>query len=72
MAKSIRGFLDNLFKYYFLKIIVNVNFFSDLKFENYCEYYPEILLQVPLNKKLKLMGGAFKYFLKKVTGPRNI
>ena len=45
MAKSIRGFLDNLFKYYFLKIIVNVNFFSDLKFEYYCGYYPEILLQ---------------------------
>ena len=37
MAKSIRVFLDNLFKYYFLKIIVNVNFFSDLKFEYYCE-----------------------------------
>ena len=32
----------------FLNIIVNVNFFSDLKFEYYCEYYPEILLQVSL------------------------
>ena len=30
----------NLFEYYFLNI-----FFSDLKFEYYCEYYPEILLQ---------------------------
>ena len=45
MAKNIRGFLENLFKCYFLNIIVNVNFFSDLKFEYHCEYYPEILLQ---------------------------
>ena len=43
MAKNIRGFLENLTDY-FLNIIVNVNFFSDLKFEYYCEYYPEILL----------------------------
>ena len=28
-----------------MNIIVNVNFFSDLKSEYYCEYYPEILLQ---------------------------
>ena len=48
MAKNIRGFLENLFEYCFLNIIVNVNFFSDLKFEYYCEYYPEILLQVSL------------------------
>ena len=48
MAKNIRGFLEKLFEYYFLNIIVNVNFFSDLKFEYYCEYYPEILLQVSL------------------------
>ena len=32
----------------FLNIIVNVNFFSDLKFEYYCEYYLGILLQVSL------------------------
>ena len=48
MAKNVRGFLENLFEYYFLNIIVNVNFFGDLKFEYYCEYYPEILLQVSL------------------------
>ena len=48
MAKNIRGFSENLLEYYFLNIIVNVNFFSDLKFEYYCEYYPEILLQVSL------------------------
>ena len=46
MAKNVRGFLENLFEYYFLNIIVNVNFFSDLKFEYYFEHYPEILLQV--------------------------
>ena len=48
MANNIRGFSKNLFEYYFLNIIVNVNFFSDLKFEYYCEHYPEILLQVRL------------------------
>ena len=48
MAKNIRAFLENLLEYFFLNIIVNVNFFSDLKFEYYCEYYPEILLQVSL------------------------
>ena len=48
MAKNMRVFLVNLFEYYFLNAIVNVNFFSDLKFEYYCEYYPEILLQVSL------------------------
>ena len=34
MAKNIRDFLENLTDY-FLNIIVNVNFFSDLKFEYY-------------------------------------
>ena len=34
MAKNITGFLENLTDY-FLNIIVNVNFFSDLKFEYY-------------------------------------
>ena len=48
MAKNIIGFLENLFDYYFFNIIVNINFFSDLKFECQCEYYPEILLQVSL------------------------
>ena len=46
MAKN--GFFENLFEYYFLNFIVNINFFSDLKFEYYCEYYLEILLQVSL------------------------
>ena len=34
MAKNIRGILENLTDY-FLNTIVNVNFFSDLKFEYY-------------------------------------
>ena len=48
MTKNIRDFLENLFEHYFLNIIVNVNFFSHLKFEYCCEYYPKILLQVSL------------------------
>ena len=68
--KNVRGFLDNLFEYYFLNTIVNVNFFSDLRFEYFCEYYSEIKftsLKVyttlkALNIKLNLMGGAMKYF----------
>ena len=48
MAENIGGFLENFFGHYVLNIIVNVNFFSDLKFEYYCEYHPEILLQVSL------------------------
>ena len=35
------------FEYYFLNFIVNI-FFSDLKFEYYCEYYHEILLRESL------------------------
>ena len=48
MAKNIRGFLENLFEYYFLNVILNVNFFSDLKFEYYSDYYSETLLQISL------------------------
>ena len=48
MAKNIRCFLENLFEYYFLNIIVNIISFSYLKFEYYCEYYPKMLLQVSL------------------------
>ena len=33
MAKYIRGFLENSFEYYFLNMIVNVNFFNELNFE---------------------------------------
>ena len=71
MAKNIRGYLENL-PDYFLNIIVNVNFFSDLKFEYYCEYYPEILLQVSLKQETKTDGRDHEIFSKKYTGPWNI
>ena len=48
MAKNVRGFLKNLFEYYFLNIIAKANLLSDLKFEYYCEYCPESILQVSL------------------------
>ena len=69
MAKNIRGFLENLFEYYFLNNIVNVNFFSDLKFEYYCEYYPEILLQLSLKQETKIDGKGHEIFSGKITGP---
>ena len=37
MAKNITSFLENLFEYYFMNIIVNINFFS-VEFEYYGEY----------------------------------
>ena len=58
MAKNISGFLETLFElfFFFLNIIVNIDFFSDLKFEYYCQYYPEILLQVSLKSETKVDG----------------
>ena len=56
--KNIKYFLNNFFEYYFLNIIVN------LWFEYYCEYQHK----QALNKKLKLMGWAMKYFLTKLMG----
>ena len=38
----------NILLYFEYIIIVNVNFFSDFRFEYYCEYYPKILLQESL------------------------
>ena len=63
MAKHFRGFLENLFEYYFLSIIVNVNF-SDLNItvSTTLKYYHK----QALNKKLKLMREAMKYFPKKL------
>ena len=69
LAKNIRCFLENLFEYYFLNNIVNVNFFSDLKFEYYCEYYPEILLQLSLKQETKIDGKDHEIFSEKITGP---
>ena len=68
MAKNIRGFLETLFEYYFLNIIVNVNFFSDLKLEYYCEYYPEILLQVSLKQETKIDERGHKISPETITG----
>ena len=48
MANILEVFWRIYLNIIFSNIIVNVNFFSDLKFEYYCEYYPEILLQVNL------------------------
>ena len=48
MAKNITDFLENLLEYDFLNIFVNVNFFSVLKFEYCCHYYPKIQLQESL------------------------
>ena len=69
MAKSITEFLENIFEYYFLNIIVNVNFFSDLKCEYYCEYCPEILLQISPKQETKTDGRGHKIFSEKFTGP---
>ena len=49
MAKNIIDFLETLFEYYFLNIILNIIVNANhLKFKRYCQYYPEILLQVRL------------------------
>ena len=56
MAKNIRGFLENLTDY-FLNIIVNVNFFGNLKFEYYWE--------------TKNDGRGHEIFSEKIRGPWN-
>ena len=61
--------MENLFEYCFLNIAVNVNFFSDFKFEYYREYYPEILLQVSLKKETKTDWRGHEIYSEKVTGP---
>ena len=53
----------------FLNIIVNVIFFSNLKFEYYCENYPEILLQVRLKSETKTDGRGHEIFFEKFTVP---
>ena len=61
-----KKYFENLIKYYFLNIIVNANFFSDLNITMSIslKYHHK----QALNKKLKLMGGAMKYFLEKLLG----
>ena len=48
---------------------MNVNFFSDLKLEYYCEYDDEILLQVSLKQETKLDRREYEIFSEKITGP---
>ena len=67
MAKNITGFLENLFEYYFLNSIVNVNFFSGLKFQYCCEYYPEILLQVNFKSQTKIDGRGHEIIFERIT-----
>ena len=69
MTKNIRGFLETLFEYYILNITVNVNFFHDLKFEYYCQYHPEIMLQVNFKEETENDGRGYKIFSEKITGP---
>ena len=64
MTKN-KDFLENLLEYHFLNIIVNVNFFSELKFEYYCEYFSEILLQVSVKKEIKIDGRGHEMFSEK-------
>ena len=62
--------MENCSEYYCLNIIVNINSFSSLcnNVNTTLKYY----CKQALNKELKLMGGAMKYFTKKTTGPWNI
>ena len=64
MAKNIRGFFENLFQHYFLNIVVNGCFFSDLNItvSTTLKYYHK----QTSNKKLKLMENAMKYFREKL------
>ena len=48
---------------------MNVNFFSNSKFEYYCECYPEILLQVSLKQETKIDERGHEAFFEKSTGP---
>ena len=66
MGKNIRGFLKNLYECCFLKIIMNVNSFNDLKFEYYFEYYPEILLQVSYKEETKIDRRGYEIFSEKI------
>ena len=65
MAKNIRGFLETLFEYYLLNIIVNVNF-SDLNLNITVSTTLKYFYKRALNQKLKFMGGTIKNFEKKL------
>ena len=63
------SFLETFFEYYLLNIIVNVSFFSELNLECYCEYYPEILLQVSLKQETKIDVRSHEIISEKITRP---
>ena len=44
---------------------MNANFFSNLKLEYYCDYYPEIWLQVSLKQETKFYGRGHEIFFEK-------
>ena len=56
--------MENYSEYYCLNIIANINFFISLNsnVNTILRYYRK----QALNKKLKCMGGAMKYFTKKL------
>ena len=58
--------MENCSEYYCLNIIVNISSFSPLNnnVNTTLKYYRK----PALNEKLKLMGGAMKYFAKKLLG----
>ena len=66
MAKIIKEFLENLIEYCFLNIIVNVNPFSDLNLNITVSTTLKYCYKKTLNNKLNLIGGAMKYFSKKL------
>ena len=66
MAKNVRGLLENLFEYYFLNIIMNVNFLRDLNITVGTNL--QATSKQALNKNLKLMGEAMKYLPEKILG----
>ena len=67
--QKILQFFWRLYLNFFFNITVNVNFFSDLKFEYFCEFYPEILIQVSLKEETKIDGTGYEIFSEKITGP---
>ena len=68
MAKNIRGILKNLFKYYFLNIIVTVKSLVVWHLNITVNTTLKYCYRQALNKKLKLIGGTMKYFPRKLLG----
>ena len=58
--------MDNCSEYYCLKVVVNISSFKSLNnnVNTTLKYYRN----QALNKKLKLMEGAMKYFTKRLLG----